>query len=309
VWWWDGLDIRLTIAVCSLHQSLLYLEVEQMTTSTAGANQPEVPAGELDVSNVPASTNIPASKHDAPASNHDVTANQPKVAAVPDTISGQKEEVGTAKGTSSVKLIVFDMGHVFIDFKFDEVCRGFCTRAGVGMEHFRPVVNRLSKLGYEIGQISTEGFLEQLNVELRAISVAEKIKFNDITVEEFHTLWNHNFSENEEMAELLQHLKGRRALALLSNTNESHFESLESKYKVTRHFGLVFLSYLLGMQKPDLKIYEHVIEKAGLLPEEIVFIDDRTENIDAARSLGIISIQFESPAQLKQELRLLNLLD
>jgi glucose-1-phosphatase len=247
---------------------------------------------------------------------------QPKVPAVPDTISGQKESgrkeevgtakepsVGAAKEPSSVKLIVFDMGHVFIDFKFDEVCRGFCNRAGIGMEHFRPVVNRLSKLGYEIGQISTEGFLEHLNVELRAISVAEGIKFDDITVEEFHALWNHNFSENEEMAELLQHLKGRRALALLSNTNESHFESLESKYKVTRHFVLVFLSYLLGMQKPDLKIYEHVIEIAGLRPEEIVFIDDRTENIDAARSLGIISIQFESPAQLKQELRLLNLLD
>jgi putative hydrolase of the HAD superfamily len=240
-------------------------------------------------------------------------ASQPKVSAVPDTISqnesGQREEVGTRKEPSSVKLIVFDMGHVFIDFKFDEVCRGFCNRAGVGMEHFRPVVNRLSKLGYEIGQISTEGFLEHLNVELRAISVAENFKFHDITVDEFHTLWNHNFSENEEMAELLQHLKARRALALLSNTNESHFESLEAKYKVTRHFGLVFLSYLLGMQKPDPKIYQHVIETSGVHPEQIVFIDDRSENIDAARSLGIISIQFENPAQLKQELRLLNLLD
>jgi putative hydrolase of the HAD superfamily len=238
--------------------------------------------------------------------------SQPTVTAVPDTISGQKAEVaqvGNAKEKSSVKLIVFDMGHVFIDFKFDEVCLGFCNRAGIGMEHFRPVVNRLSRLGYEIGEISTAGFLEHLNVELRAISAAESIKFDDITVAEFHALWNHNFSENEEMAELLQSLKGKHPLALLSNTNESHFEALESKYKVTRHFGLVFLSYLLRLQKPDLRIYEHVIKAAGLHPEEIVFIDDRGENIDAARSLGIVSIQFENPTQVKKELRLLSLLD
>ncbi len=208
-----------------------------------------------------------------------------------------------------MKLIVFDMGHVFIDFKFDEVLRGFCTRAGIGMEHFRPVVNRLSGLGYEVGEISTEGFLGHLNAELRAIAAAESIKFDDITIEEFHALWNHNFSENEEMSELLQSLRGKRPLALLSNTNESHFESLESKFKVTRHFGLVFLSYLIGFQKPDLRIYQHVIKTAGRRPEEIVFVDDRSENIEAARSLGIIAIQFENPTQLKTELRLLNLLD
>lgn len=78
---------------------------------------------------------------------------------------------------------------------------------------------------------------------------------------------------------------------------------------MTRHFGLVFLSYVIGLQKPDREIYEHVVKETGLLPGEIVFIDDRPENIEASREVGIVSIRFENPTQLKTELRKLRLLD
>ena len=48
----------------------------------------------------------------------------------------------------------------------------------------------------------------------------------------------------------------------------------------------------VGVRKPDLKIYEILIERSGCPIEDIYFADDRDRNIDAARSLGIRSIQF-----------------
>lgn len=230
----------------------------------------------------------------------------------PDTISRRDSNPGEAnsgKEVTNVKLIVFDMGHVFIDFHFETVCLGFCNHAGITLADLKPVLARLSKLGYEIGRISSAEFLAQLNLELKTLSKIPADQWRDISLEQFHQLWNYNFSENAEMAELLQELKARHPLALLSNTNESHFESLEAKFKVTRHFGLVFLSYVIGLQKPDKEIYEHVVKETGLLPGEIVFIDDRPENIEASREVGIVSIRFENPTQLKTELRRLRLLD
>ena len=217
--------------------------------------------------------------------------------------------LAATKGDEAVELIVFDMGHVFIDFHFETVCLGFCNHAGIRLEQLKPVLGRLSKLGYEIGVVTTAEFLFQLNAELKALSPHPQEQWRDIELSEFHEMWNFNFSENVEMAALLAELKTKHRLALLSNTNESHFQSLESKFKVTRHFDLVFLSYLLGVQKPDSAIYEHVIKEAGVRPERMVFVDDRSENIEAARALKIVAIQFASAGQVRGELQKLGLLN
>ena len=47
------------------------------------------------------------------------------------------------------------------------------------------------------------------------------------------------------------------------------------------------------MRKPDLSFYQYVLEETELTPEEAVFIDDKMENVLAARSLGIKSIVFD----------------
>jgi epoxide hydrolase-like predicted phosphatase len=223
-------------------------------------------------------------------------------------LSTQSAANGKAEGDGGVELVVFDMGHVFIDFSFEAVCQNFCTHAGVTLDDLKPVLKRLSKLGYEIGIVTTAEFLHHLNTELRTLTPKLPEDWRDLSLAEFHEMWNYNFSENVEMAALLGELKGTHRLALLSNTNESHFESLESKFKVTRHFDEVYLSYVLGLQKPDLKIYEHVVQATAVHANRIVFIDDRPENVEAARKVGINAIQFQNPTQLRDELRKLGLI-
>ena len=55
--------------------------------------------------------------------------------------------------------------------------------------------------------------------------------------------------------------------------------------------------------KPDLAIYERFCQKYSLLPEECLFADDRMENVEAARKLGMQAICFENAVQYEQELR------
>ncbi len=56
------------------------------------------------------------------------------------------------------------------------------------------------------------------------------------------------------------------------------------------------------MAKPDPAIYRHTLQQLGTRPEETLFLDDKIENIDAARTLGIRAIQFSTVDQLRADL-------
>lgn len=189
------------------------------------------------------------------------------------------------------------MGHVFVDFDWDVVCQGFCRRAGLTREEFKPVLRHLHSLGYESGKISTRDFLAELN----------RVSGADLAEDEFHVLWNATFHENEEMARLLQGLGESRPIFLLSNTNESHYGYLQATYNVARHFSELILSYEVGCSKPEHDIYREVFRRSGHQPEECLFIDDLVPNIEAARELGMNAIRFTGVEPLKSELKLLGI--
>ena len=193
---------------------------------------------------------------------------------------------------SKVEVLVFDMGHVFVDFDWGVVCEGFCRISGRTPEELRKGFRRVAALGYESGRISTEGFLAELNRYLDAT----------ISLDQFKQLWNATFHENEEMAVLLTNLKEQRPLYLLSNTNEIHFEHLESKFNVTRHFTEVILSYRVGCSKPEADIYHEVLRRSGKNAERCLFVDDLEANVEAARAIGMNALQFKSVQQLKSDL-------
>ncbi len=192
-----------------------------------------------------------------------------------------------------VKLLVFDMGHVFVDFDWNAVCQGFCDRAGMTREQFKDVLAFVGTLGYEDGRMMTDGFVAALN---------EKLSLT-MTIEEFDALWNFGFHENEEMAALLTELGKTHPLYLLSNTNESHYGFLSTTYQVERHFEELILSYKVGYAKPDRRIYEEVLKRSGRQAQECLFVDDLERNVKAAQELGMKTIRFMGVEDLKEKLR------
>lgn len=66
-------------------------------------------------------------------------------------------------------------------------------------------------------------------------------------------------------------------------------------------FNPVLLSYEIGVQKPNPEVFKVLLEKLQVSASHVLFIDDRIENVEAAEKLGIDSIQFVNPEQLKKE--------
>lgn len=209
-----------------------------------------------------------------------------------DKMTADSEQDRASKGTH-VKLLVFDMGHVFVDFEWETVCQGFCDRAGITREEFTPILKHVGSLGYESGRAQTADVLREINAKVPDLNLIE---------DEFHALWNATFRENEEMASLLQLLKKDRPIYLLSNTNDSHYTYLERKHNVSRHFEELILSYLVGSSKPEEAIYHEVLTRSGLKAEECLFVDDLAANIEAASKLGMNTIRFVGIADLKERL-------
>lgn len=101
------------------------------------------------------------------------------------------------------------------------------------------------------------------------------------------------------MYELIEELKAKGIIVmLLTNVTPQFAEVLEQKGHYDP-FDFKVLSCEVGVWKPDVKIYQHALQKLGVKPEEAVFIDDQHKNIAAAGALGIHGIIFHDTEQLK----------
>lgn len=87
--------------------------------------------------------------------------------------------------------------------------------------------------------------------------------------------------------ELLQPLKDKYHLSCLSNTNHLHWERFEKETALLSCLHSHFASYQLGMMKPDVEIFDHVIGALGRPAEKILFLDDNQVNVDGARRAGM----------------------
>ena len=74
------------------------------------------------------------------------------------------------------------------------------------------------------------------------------------------------------------------------------------KFNLRRYFQVFFSSCFLGLRKPDEAIYRTVLQVTQRQPGECIFIDDRDVNLECPRELGIKTILFSDPAQLRAEL-------
>jgi len=123
-----------------------------------------------------------------------------------------------------------------------------------------------------------------------------------MSFDEFVTVWNDIFTENEEVSGIVRSLRGNVRLGLVSNTNALHFDYIASRFPVVHSFERWFLSHEVGFKKPAPEIYRKAIEWASAEPEKLLFIDDSIANVEAAVSLGMEGLHFVSARQLRDEL-------
>jgi len=194
-----------------------------------------------------------------------------------------------------IKLIIFDLGKVILDFSHRDIARGLAAFSTLAkyqdpakiMDHMFNNGSKIINL-YEEGRITTDDFF---------IYIKESFGLN-ISFPRFKKIWNEIFKENDGIDMLIERFKKDFMLFLLSNTNELHFEYVKEEYPVINKFDRWVLSYEAGIRKPEPEIFQIALNKAGVKPNETIFIDDIRENVEGAESIGINSVEFKSVNQI-----------
>jgi len=97
-------------------------------------------------------------------------------------------------------------------------------------------------------------------------------------------------------------------LLALSNWSAETFPVARERFEFLAWFEEIVISGEVGVNKPDRRIFEHLMEHFDIEPRAALFIDDSSANVEAAKALGLSAIQFTDAEALRRELVRLGLL-
>jgi len=197
-----------------------------------------------------------------------------------------------------IDFVVFDLGGVLVELGG---VRDFGDMIGEPDDErvwARWLSNRWVR-DYERGRCSTHDFASGLLAELEIDSDLDDF------VERFRR-WPRGLIPGGY--ELVEALSTRVGVACLSNTNELHWNHQSGALRLANLFPTRYLSHELGMIKPDLEIYRHVVEDLDIDANSILFFDDNPLNVDAARAAGWHAERVQGPDAVRAQLERYGLL-
>ncbi|MBE9529075.1 MAG: HAD family phosphatase [Proteobacteria bacterium] len=200
---------------------------------------------------------------------------------------------------SGIEGVLFDIGGVLLDFDHMLSCRRIAALAELDYLDYKEVYKRLFASGleteFDLG-LPTELFYSRA---LEALGSSPEA----ISYEVFIEIWGAIFTERPEMKEIVAELRGNTRRLILSNTNAIHYSYIEEHFSWFKEFEASFLSFKLGIRKPDPAIFEAVIESTGLTPRSILYIDDIESHVMAAKEAGIEAVLFTTTDALRAVLK------
>lgn len=184
-----------------------------------------------------------------------------------------------------IKNIIFDIGRVLLNYEPHDYILSFGYTKEISEIIFNIVFNDIQWLELDRGIISEEEHLNKLLIQ--------NPNYCDIIKEVFSN-WDTMLKPMQKSVDFYMSLKERGyKIYLLSNFSKLAYEKEESENEFLRLADGKIISYEVGTIKPEKKIYELLLSKYNLIPQECIFIDDKEENIIAAKNLGINGIQFK----------------
>ncbi|HEY4797981.1 MAG TPA: HAD family phosphatase [Bacteroidia bacterium] len=193
---------------------------------------------------------------------------------------------------ASVKNIIFDFGGVILNIDNKLAEKSF---ERLGLKKFDQLYSQAAQKELfdelETGLISPDMFRKKIRNYISS----------DVSDLQIDNAWNSMLLDlPEERIELLEKLKPKYRLFLLSNTNEIHFAKfsayMRNKFRRDLFSGLfekAYLSFEVKMRKPNVAIFEHVLNQSGLKGDETLFIDDSFQHIEGAKKVGLRAVFLE----------------
>ena len=199
------------------------------------------------------------------------------------------------------QIVVFDLGKVLLDFDYSIAARRIAAQARIAAEEIKHFIDHSPLLfRYETGLITQQQFFDEICASCGFVG----------DLEEFGTFFSDIFVPIDPMVALQSELRARGIPTyVFSNTNDLAISHIRRCFPFFGNFEGYILSYEHGAMKPDAKLYEVVEKSSGRHGSEILYLDDRTENIAAGAARGWQVILQESPDTTRAAIAKLGLLN
>jgi len=185
-----------------------------------------------------------------------------------------------------IKNLIFDLGGVIITLAPDEALRRFKS---LGLENAEDQMDAYTQMGIfgqlEEGKISAEAFREELSRQVG----------REVTYDECRHAWLGYVKEvpQRNLDALLRLRSEGYRIILLSNTNPYMMSWVRSTefdghgHSIDYYMDACYLSYQLGVMKPDTEFFHRVLMTEKIMASETLFIDDGPRNVATASQIGI----------------------
>lgn len=198
----------------------------------------------------------------------------------------------------NIKNIIFDFGGVVLDIDPQLTINELVN---LGFDNFEKLLlpefteDIIGK--FDRGILTPEVFRRKIKTYLNL----------DITDQQLDSAWNALLYDIPgERIKIIEKVKKNYQIILLSNSNEIHYDlyvrDLQLRFgyrEFDELFHKAYFSFDLHLLKPNPEIYEFVINQHAFNPGETLFIDDNTENIAAAKKLGLKTYKLDSPTRVR----------
>lgn len=194
--------------------------------------------------------------------------------------------------SAKLEALLFDLGGVIIDIDFDRALRRWTPLSGYCFEELKTRFEfDAAYQRHERGELGSGDYFKVLRDRLKLEGSDEQIAAG----------WNAIFAG--EIAGALDAVRTARALLpcyAFTNSNPVHQAAWSTAYPDVRAaFDRVFVSFELGLRKPERAAFEAVARAIGVAAQAILFFDDTLENVLGARGAGLQAVHVRSPEELR----------
>jgi putative hydrolase of the HAD superfamily len=191
--------------------------------------------------------------------------------------------------------LVFDLGGVLVDIDFNRALGAWATLSALHEHELRHSFRfDHAYERHERGEITAHEYFAHLESALQLSASAQQIEAG----------WNAIFvREMTETRTLVEKARQRLPCYAFTNTNASHMRRWSALYpQVVSSFDRIFASHQMGLRKPERAAFDHICRALSLAPQAILFFDDSSANVQAARDAGLQGVLVRTPEDVADAL-------
>ncbi|MFW9988830.1 MAG: HAD family hydrolase [Candidatus Odinarchaeota archaeon] len=199
-----------------------------------------------------------------------------------------------------IKNIIFDLGNVLINFRPIEFIESFTKDSKLSENFAEKIFFSDTWVNLDRGILSWRDAKNIFQAQHPDEQLLIDFLFNN---------WKELLSPIKRNIQVLKYLKQEGfSIFILSNYIDEPFEYIKNKYDFFSLLDGLVVSFQEKLIKPEIQIYQILVDRYNLIPNESIFLDDHKKFLEPAKKLGIYTLLIQPQTDIKTELRKLKIL-